>query len=457
MACSSTLSQSSFPCSALSVVSSMIEDDVEGLSGVIDISEDVVQCSAQEHIQPPKAQQSNNFTSQLNSPIIFAAEKRELHVSNGAGTPTNSFNHTTSLTREKCIRPSPIVSKYNSSGRGSLRSADESPYNGHLNLRRLWVELGIPVDEQDAVLSCFSEEKQSDEEYNHYIDKLTQLANHRRLYISITLLYERLTTEVASSICSLIVTNTPSTKTKDLTGVLVLLGIYRLLLMALMALTEMVRDICTIPISLPYLNAKDARGTSSIKKLLDTQLLSPERVYALLSITGQSVDLLSIEDFFLRCDAMYGACIAQHAFLISCIPTPLIDIMDATLVDTFAQYFHLIISTTDTMVNEMEKLLRLWTERLNLSKVNISILASLANQFQPDHYVFMAIKEEKLISNLEMRLDEMQLRASTSIFFTIPIYKETNQDIITAEHSSSRSDAPSAPLLVHSSSLRDNV
>lgn len=454
MACSSSLSQSSFPCSALSVVSSMMEDEVESLGGVMDASEDVVQSFAHEHTRLPKAQQSNYFTSQLNSPSIFAVEKRESHVSSDAGTPLGSFNRTASSAREKCIRPSPIASNC---GRERLNSTDGSPYSGHLNLRKLWAELGIPADEQDAVLAYFSKEKQNTGEYDHYIDKLAELANHRRLYISITFLHERLTAELVSSLCNMKADSDSSTETKNPDKVLILLGLYRLLVMALMALTEMARSICTIPICLPYLNARDVRSTNSIKRLLDARLLSPERLHVLLSINSQPIDLASIEEFFLRCEARHGACIAEHALLIACIPASLMDIVDASLANIFAQYFHLVTSTADTMVGEMEELLKPWTRRLNLSGVNINVLTSLSSQFQLEHYVLMAMKEERLISDLEMRLDEMQLRAPNSILFTVPIYGDINHHATTAECSSSVSDAPSAPLLAHSSVLRDSI
>ena len=456
MAHSSLLNESLFPCSGISIVSSMVQGEEEALGRMVDVSDNASRRSVQEYVHSQKVQQSGYFTALLNSSCICEAEKRELNVNSTTSlkAPTSSFSCETASMDNKHTKMNPFTNKC---GYREALFTEESTFNEDTDLERLWAELGIPIDEQDAVRAYFSMEKQNTRRYNCYISKVKELAGYRRIYISLTLLYERLTVELNSVLCNIIGRDILSTERKNPESILALLNLYRLLAMALMALTELARAVCGIPVSLPYLNAREVRSATLTQQLLSARLLSPERVHALLSINGRTIELASVEKFFLECETWHCAGIAEHALLIACIPDPLMETIDTSLAEAFAWYFHLITSTTETLFDEMESLLESWTKRLNLPEVSVSVLVTLSSNFQLEHYVLMVLEEERAITNLEMQLDEMQFRNPDGVFFTIPICEGANCHTTTAPCSSSELDAPNAPLLGHSSALRDSL
>lgn len=76
-------------------------------------------------------------------------------------------------------------------------------------MEKLWTELGITTDEQDAVRAHFGATRQNTGAYSQYIDTVRELINYRRLYISIALLHERLTAEVVSTLCNMVDSGPP--------------------------------------------------------------------------------------------------------------------------------------------------------------------------------------------------------------------------------------------------------
>lgn len=458
MAQSGPLSHPSFPYSGISILSPSLNGEAEILNGVSSVSKEDFQRFTQEHVHPQKVLQSDYFTSKLNSPHLCVAEKRELYVNNTAVPDTSLalFDRRTPPVEDKYSKTNPFINKLSAR---KHTSTEENPRGGDVALEKLWTELGITTDEQDAVRAHFGATRQNTGAYGQYIDTVRELSNYRRLYISIALLHERLTAEVVSALCNVVDSGPSSMGTSHLEGALALLGLYRLLVMALMALTEIVRDICTVPVCLPYLNIRDTRSINLVKQLLKLRLLSPERINVILSTIGQSVELVSVEEFFLRCEARHGTGIAEHLLLIACIPDSLIDVADASLVGALSCYFHLINNPPQTMADKLEDFFSSWMKRLNLnlSEISISVLKSLSGKFHPKHYVLMALEEEKLVTNFEMQLGEMQLRKPNTIFLTIPVCEDTSCSIVALQRSSPEPDAPNAPLLGHSSALRDSL
>lgn len=435
-----------------------MDDEVEILNNVSSVSEEGFQRFPQGHMHPQRVPQSDYFTSKLNNPCLSVAEKREMYVNNTAVPDTSlaSFSSETSPMTDKCSKMSLFANKFNTRTHTPMEGDSRG---GDIILEKLWAELGIPTDEQDAVRAYFDARRQNIGAYGQYVDTVRELINYRRLYISIALLHERLTAEVVSALCNMVANHASSIETTCSECVLVLLGLYRLLVMALMALTEIARSICTVPVCLPYLNIRDIGSINLVKQLLNLRLLSPEKINVILSIIGQSVELSSVEEFFLRCEARYGVDIAEHLFLIACMPDSLIGVADASLAEALSRYFQLANDLPQVMADKLEDLFSSWMRRLNLnlSDINISMLESLSGKFQPKHYVLMALEEEKLIANFEMQLVEIQLKTPSKILFTIPVCEDANCFVMTTQRSSPEQDTPNAPLLGHSSVLRDSL